>query len=45
MRLYNVEQHAQEDILDDKPAFDNTKTGEVIKFDRKFEKDVFADFK
>lgn len=45
MRLYNVEQHAQDDILDDKPVFDNTKTGEVIKFDRKFEKDVFADFK
>lgn len=45
MRLYNVEQHAQDSILDDKPVFDNTKTGEVIKFDRKFEKDVFADFK
>lgn len=38
MRLYNVEQAAQNDIVDDTPVYDNTPSG-------KFDKDKFANFK
>jgi hypothetical protein len=44
MRLYDVEQQAQEDISDDKPAFDNSESGKRISTERKFNKDLFADF-
>lgn len=44
MKLYDVEQHAQEDISDDKPAFDSSETGKRISTERKFNKDLFADF-
>ncbi|NDG30466.1 DNA primase [bacterium] len=37
MRLYDVEQHAQNDIIDDTPSFDSTPTG-------KFSKGTFKDF-
>ncbi len=30
MKLYDVEQQAQEDIVEDTPVFDNTKTGESL---------------
>lgn len=38
MRLYNVEQTAQEDISDDK------NTEKQVKLDKKFDKNIFADF-
>ena len=38
MRLYDVEQKAQEDIVDDTPVMDNSKSGERMK-------DLFKDFK
>ena len=38
MRLYNVEQTAQEDISDDK------KDDKQVKLDKKFDKNIFADF-
>ena len=38
MRLYDAEQSAQEDIVDDSPVYDNTPTG-------KFNKDKFSGFK
>lgn len=44
MKLYNVEQVAQEDIADDKPAFDKSESGKRINLEKKFNKDVFADF-
>lgn len=45
MKLYNVEQSAQNDIADDKPLFDNTSTGARMKSeDRKFNKDAFKGF-
>ena len=37
MKLYDVEQHAQNDIIDDTPSFDSTSTG-------KFGKNTFKDF-
>lgn len=37
MKLYDVEQHAQHDIIDDTPAFDSTPSG-------KFDKSSFKDF-
>ena len=37
MKLYDVEQHAQNDIVDDTPSFDSTPTG-------KFGKNTFKDF-
>lgn len=37
MKLYDVEQHAQNDIIDDTPSFDSTPTG-------KFGKNTFKDF-
>lgn len=46
MRLYNVEQSAQEDIADDTPIFDKSTTGSRLKMeDKKFSKSVFDDFK
>lgn len=44
MKLYNVEQEAQEDIIDDTPVFDNSETGKRMKSERKFNKDVFEGF-
>jgi len=37
MKLYDVEQHAQNDIIDDTPSFDSTPSG-------KFDKSTFKDF-
>lgn len=46
MRLYNVEQSAQDDIVDDKPVFDSSATGARLKMENtKFSKSVFDDFK
>lgn len=46
MRLYNVEQSAQENIVDDTPVFDNSTTGSRLKLeDKKFSKSVFDEFK
>jgi DnaB-like helicase C terminal domain len=50
MRLYDVEQSAQEDIVDDRPVMDKTKFGEedysrAIKGSKKFNKDMFSNFK
>lgn len=45
MKLYDVEQHAQDDIIDeDKPAFDSTDSGKRIGQERKFDKDKFKGF-
>jgi archaellum biogenesis ATPase FlaH len=44
MKLYDVEQHAQNDIIDDGPAFDNTDTGKRLVNERKFDKDKFKGF-
>lgn len=44
MKLYNVEQSAQDDIVDDAPVFDSSKTGSVINAERKFKPTVFEDF-
>lgn len=38
MKLYDVEQQAQSDIMDDKPSFDKTPSG------KKMNKDIFSDF-
>jgi len=43
MKLYDVEQHAQEDIIDDTPAFDKSDTGKRMKTE-KFSKNVFSEF-
>lgn len=45
MRLYNVEQTAQDDIIDDKPLFDNTTSGSRIKSESKFNSSIFENFK
>jgi len=45
MKLYNVEQGAQDGIIDDGPIFDKSSSGERIKSERKFEKNVFDSFK
>jgi replicative DNA helicase len=42
MKLYDVEQTAQEDIVDDTPAFDKTDSGKRMNSERKFR---FDDFK
>lgn len=42
-RLFDVEQHAQNDIVDDGPSFDNTPSGKSIK--PKITKDVFDSFR
>lgn len=44
MKLYDVEQHAQDDVVDDKPLFDSTDTGKRMKSERKFDKNVFENF-
>jgi hypothetical protein len=44
MKLYDVEQSAQQDIVDDGPAFDKTSTGSRVKAERKFDKSVFDQF-
>jgi replicative DNA helicase len=44
MKLYDVEQHAQDNIVDDAPVFDNSETGRRMKGERKFDKDVFEGF-
>ena len=44
MKLYDVEQHAQDDIVDDGPAFDKTDSGKRINTERKFDKDKFKGF-
>ena len=44
MKLYDVEQHAQDDIIDDGPAFDKTDTGKRLNNERKFDKDKFKGF-
>lgn len=45
MKLYDVEQSAQDDIIDeDKPAFDSTDSGKRMGQDRKFNKDKFKGF-
>jgi len=45
MRLYDAEQHAQQDLIDTGPAFDNTDTGVRIKQERKFDRNTFEGFK
>jgi len=49
MRLYDVEQSAQDDIIDDKPIMDKTNFGEQDyernKPKSKFDKKKFAEFK
>jgi replicative DNA helicase len=44
MKLYNVEQSAQEDIVDDTPAFDQSRSGVVMKLEKKFKPAAFEDF-
>lgn len=44
MKLYDVEQHAQDDVVDDKPLFDNTDSGKRMSAERKFNKNVFENF-
>ena len=45
MKLYDVEQHAQEDLIDNGPAFDNTDTGVRLKQERsKFDRSAFEGF-
>jgi len=49
MRLYDVEQSAQQDIIDDRPAFDKSSFGSED-FERglpkpKFSKEMFVGFK
>lgn len=44
MKLYDVEQHAQDDVLDDKPIFDNSDSGRRIGSERKFDKNAFEKF-
>lgn len=41
MKFYDVEQDAQEDLVDDSPAFDKSKSGDRIKGER----NLFDDFK
>jgi archaellum biogenesis ATPase FlaH len=43
MKLYDVEQRAQEDIVDDKPLFDDSKTGKRVGSERKSRQDVFKE--
>lgn len=44
MKLYDVEQSAQEDIVDDGPAFDKSDFGQRMGKEGKFNKSKFADF-
>jgi len=47
MRLYNVEQSAQDDVsaANDTPVFDRSQAGERINTERRIEKSVFEEFK
>jgi hypothetical protein len=44
MKLYDVEQHAHEELIDTGPAFDKTDTGVRIKQERKFDRSAFEGF-
>jgi hypothetical protein len=45
MKIYDVEQHAQEDlVVDTGPVFDNSETGARLIQERKFNKNVFEGF-
>jgi replicative DNA helicase len=45
MKLYNVEQSAQQDIVDDKPLFDNSPSGTRMRSeDKKLNKNIFNGF-
>ena len=44
MKLYDVEQHAQDDIVDSGPAFDKTDAGKRINNERKFDRFKFEGF-
>jgi archaellum biogenesis ATPase FlaH len=44
MKLYDVEQHAQDDIVEDKPIFDSSETGKRLGSEKKFNKNVFEEF-
>lgn len=44
MKLYDVEQHAQDNVVDDTPVFDNSETGKRMRGERKFSKDIFEEF-
>jgi archaellum biogenesis ATPase FlaH len=44
MKLYDVEQHAQEDLIDNGPAFDDTDSGRRMKQERKFDRSNFEGF-
>ena len=44
MKLYDVEQHAHEDLIDNGPAFDNTDSGKRINQERKFDRNKFEGF-
>jgi hypothetical protein len=44
MRLYDVEQNAQEDVVDDTPVFDKSETGVRLKSEKGKFKDVFNTF-
>ena len=43
MKLYDVEQSAQDDVVDDTPVFDKSTNNAFVKSD-KFNKDVFKGF-
>ena len=45
MKLYDVEQTAQEDVVDDGPVFDKSSSGERMRGEsRKFDKSTFEGF-
>jgi replicative DNA helicase len=44
MKLYDVEQHAHEELIDNGPAFDKTDTGVRLKQERKFDRSAFEGF-
>jgi archaellum biogenesis ATPase FlaH len=44
MKLYDVEQHAQEDIVNDTPVFDSSGAGKRVNAERKFGKSAFEGF-
>lgn len=44
MKLYDVEQHAHDDLIDNGPAFDNTDTGKRMKQENKFDRSKFEGF-
>jgi len=44
MKLYDVEQSAQEDVVDDGPVFDKSDTGMRLKQEKGKFKDAFSTF-